>query len=44
MSYVIKDIEKKYWLGIDRVINNTTCDITTVDEHIYSYKAETKFD
>ena len=44
MSYVIKDIEKKYWLGIDRVINNTTCDITTVVEPIYSYKAATKFD
>lgn len=44
MSYVIKDIEKKYWLGIDRVINNATCDITTVVEPIYSYKAATKFD
>lgn len=44
MSYVIKDIEKKYWLGIDRVINNTTCDITTVVEPIYNYKAATKFD
>lgn len=44
MSYVIKDIEKKYWLGIDRVINNATCDITTVVEPIYNYKAATKFD
>ncbi len=44
MAYVIKDIEKKYWLGIDRVINNSTCDITTVVEPIYNYKAATKFD
>lgn len=44
MAYVIKDIEKKYWLGIDRVINNSTCDITTVIEPIYNYKAATKFD
>ena len=44
MTYVIKDIEKKYWLGIDRVIDNTTCDIITVVEPIYNYKAATKFD
>lgn len=44
MSYVIKDLDKKYWLGIDRVINNSTCEITTVVEPIYSYKAATKFD
>lgn len=43
MSYVIKDIEKKYWLGIDRVVNNN-CEIVTVVEPIYSYKAATKFD
>ena len=43
MSYVIKDIEKKYWLGIDRVIDNN-CNINTVVEPIYSYKAATKFD
>lgn len=44
MSYVIKDLDKKYWLGIDRVIDNTTCDITTVVEPIYCYKAATQFD
>lgn len=44
MSYVIKDLDKNYWLGIDRVINNSTCEITTVVEPIYSYKAATKFD
>lgn len=44
MSYVIKDLDKKYWLGIDRVINNSTCEITTVVEPIYNYKAATKFD
>lgn len=43
MSYVIKDIEKKHWLGIDRVANNN-CEITTIVEPIYSYKAATKFD
>ena len=43
MSYVIKDIEKKHYLGIDRVVNNN-CDIVTVVEPIYSYKAATKFD
>lgn len=43
MSHVIKDIEKKYWLGIDRVVNNN-CEIVTVVEPIYSYKAATKFD
>ncbi|MBO4622433.1 MAG: hypothetical protein J5691_00965 [Bacilli bacterium] len=43
MSYVIKDIEKKYWLGIDRVIDNND-NIVTVVEPIYSYKAATKFD
>lgn len=43
MSYVIKDIEKKYWLGIDRVIDSN-CNINTVVEPIYSYKAATKFD
>ena len=43
MSYVIKDIEKKYWLGIDRVVNNN-CEIVTIVEPIYSYKAATKFD
>lgn len=41
--YVIKDIEKKHYLGIDRVVNNN-CDIVTVVEPIYSYKAATKFD
>ena len=41
--YVIKDIEKKYWLGIDRVIDSN-CNINTVVEPIYSYKAATKFD
>ena len=41
--YVIKDIEKKHYLGIDRVVNNN-CDIITVVEPIYSYKAATKFD
>lgn len=44
MSYVIKDLDKNYWLSIDRVIDNITCDITTVVEPIYSYKAATKFD
>lgn len=44
MPYVIKDLDKNYWLGIDRVINNSTCEITTVVEPIYSYKAATKFD
>lgn len=44
MSYVIKDIEKKHWLGIERVVNNNTFEITTVVEPIYSYKAATKFD
>ena len=43
MAYVIKDIEKKHYLGIDRVVNNN-CDIVTVVEPIYSYKAATKFD
>lgn len=43
MSYVIKDIEKKHWLGIDRVIDNND-NIVTVVEPIYSYKAATKFD
>lgn len=43
MAYVIKDIEKKHYLGIDRVVNNN-CDIATVVEPIYSYKAATKFD
>ena len=36
MSYVIKDVEKKHWLNIDRVINNATCDIITVVEPVYS--------
>lgn len=44
MSYVIKDIEKKHWLGIERVVNNNTFEITTIVEPIYSYKAATKFD
>lgn len=44
MPYVIKDLDKKYWLGIDRVINNATCDIITVVEPVYSYKAATQFD
>lgn len=43
MSYVIKDIEKKHWLGIDRVIDNND-NIVTVVEPIYSYKAATRFD
>ena len=43
MAYVIKDIEKKYWLGIDRVMNNNTYEVTTVVEPIHSYRAATKF-
>ena len=43
MSYVIKDIEKKHWLCIDRVIDNND-NIVTVVEPIYSYKAATRFD
>jgi len=43
MSYIIKNIEKDYWLSIDRVINNATCEVTTVVEPVYNYNVATKF-
>ena len=42
MSYVIKDIEKDYWLGIERGID-INCNITTSVEPIYSFRAATQF-
>lgn len=43
MSYIIKNIEKDYWLNIDRVINNATCEVTTIVEPVYNYNVATKF-
>jgi len=42
MSYVIKDIEKDYWLGIERGVD-INCNIVTSVEPIYSYRAATQF-